>query len=265
MRGRQLQPLVGDRVDIVALEDGTWVVTAIADRKTLLQRINARGRAEGLAANVSLLAIVVAPEPTPDWRLVDRYLVAAELAGCRGLVVWNKADLSPVSSSQDADILANIGYSVVESSAKTATGLTALKRILAGELGVLVGQSGVGKSSLMNALVGQAAHTVGALSDKSTLGRHTTTATRLYHLPDGGELIDSPGVRRFAPYLENDGSLDWAFTEFRSWLGHCRYDNCAHIAEPGCQVKQAVATGTIARSRYDSYLDMRDTLAAIAQ
>lgn len=263
VRGRQLKPLVGDSVRVQSLQDGTCVVTGVEPRTSVLMRVDSRGRPEGVAANITQLAVVLAAEPAPDWTLVDRYLAAAELQGIAGLLVWNKTDAMPMPKSGAANIYCEIGYPVIETSAKSIQGIAELARAMAGERSVLVGQSGVGKSSLINALLGTQAQAVGRLSEKRPIGRHTTTASELHRLPGGGELIDSPGVRQYAPYLDASEQLDWAYREFRPFLDQCRFDNCRHEAEPGCAIKVAVVRGRITEARYTSFLDLRRVLSEL--
>jgi ribosome biogenesis GTPase len=265
VRGRKLRVLVGDEVTIMHHDDGTTFVDSLADRETLLTRIDARGRPEGVAANVTQIAVVVAPRPAVDWLLVDRYFAAAELEGIVGLLVWNKSDLARSDTDARTSVYAATGYRVIEASAETARGLAALADALGGERSVLVGQSGVGKSSLINALLGETAQAVGELSDRRALGRHTTTAAELYRLPNRGELIDSPGVRQYAPHLSTPARLDWAYREFRPFLGRCRFDDCRHDAEPGCAIKLAITDGSIDARRHASYLTLRETLGAFAR
>lgn len=262
VRGRRLKPLVGDHVTFGRLDDGTAVVEAIAERRSVLTRIDARGRPEGVAANLTQLVVVVAPEPSPDWMLVDRYLAAAELQELDSVIVWNKDDLAPAPPS--SAVYRAIGYPLVAVSAATAGGLEALATLLGGQRSALVGQSGVGKSSLINRLLGEDAQAVGRLSDRRALGRHTTTAAELFRLAGGGELIDSPGVRQYAPFLADPEQLDRGYREFRQFLGQCRFDNCRHDAEPGCRIKQAVADGEISADRYQSYLRLRQVLTDLA-
>jgi ribosome biogenesis GTPase len=260
VRGRRLRPLTGDRVAFTVEPDGTAVIHDIAPRQSLLERIDSRGRAEGVAANVSLIAVVLAPQPAPDWQLVDRYLVAAALMAIDAALIRNKLDIVDDETDRRAQSYADIGYAFVATSTKTGAGLDALTELLDGRRAVLVGQSGVGKSSLINSLIAEEAQAVGALSRRRTLGRHTTTAAMLYRLPCGGELIDSPGVRRYAPKISSPAELAFGFVEFRSFIEQCRFNDCSHRNEPGCAVREAVETGTIRAERYRSYLSLRDAL-----
>ncbi|MGD8341328.1 MAG: ribosome small subunit-dependent GTPase A, partial [Gammaproteobacteria bacterium] len=263
VRGRKLRPLTGDEVEFSIEPDGTAVIREILPRKTLLERIDSRGRAEGVAANVTLIAVVIAPEPAPDWQLVDRYFVGAALSGIDGAVIRNKADIADSSLDERASTYRDIGYELVTTSVNSGVGLDVLATALQGRRGVLVGQSGVGKSSLINALIENEAQAVGSLSRRKALGRHTTTSSMLYRLPGGGELIDSPGVRRYAPSISDPRDLASGFLEFRPLADQCRFSDCRHRNEPDCAVRSAVETGEIRRERYASYLALAETIKSI--
>lgn len=265
LRGRGIKPLAGDSVEWRIAEDGTPVVEEILPRRSVLTRIDSRGRPEGVAANLSRLVVVVAPKPSPDWLLVDRYLVAAELGEIEAVIVWNKLEIAENEGAQHLRaVYASIGYPVLETSAKTRIGLDALADVLRGERSTLVGQSGVGKSSLINALLGENVQATGRLSGKGHHGRHTTTTSMLYRLPGGGELIDSPGVRHYAPHIDDVTHIDRGYREFRPYLAHCRFHDCRHRAEPDCAVKAAVEAGRIDSDRYESYLKLGETLEALS-
>jgi ribosome biogenesis GTPase len=263
VRGRNLQPLAGDQVLFRLESDGTAVLHEICPRTSLLERIDSRGRGEGVAANVSLLVIVLAPKPAPDWQLVDRYLVAAALMGIDAGLARNKQDLADGEVDARADSYREIGYPLSTTSTQNGHGLVQLAQMLVGKRCVLVGQSGVGKSSLINSLLGEDAQLIGDLSQRKALGRHTTTAAMLFRLPGGGELIDSPGVRRYAPNIEDPSRLDSGFLEFRPFLGQCRFSDCSHFSEPDCAVTNAVDSGKIQADRYRSYRRMRESLTAL--
>lgn len=254
-------PLVGDRV-LWRENGGTSVVTAVLERASTLTRIDARGRREDVAANVDRLIVVAAAEPRTDTFLLDRYLAGAELLELGGVVVFNKMDLA-VQAPAFLRIYASIGYPVHCVSARERTGLEELAALMRGHVGAMVGQSGAGKSSLLNALLGENAQAVGTLSQKGGQGRHTTTAAQLYRLPGGGRLIDSPGVRHYAPFIAQLADVQRGFRELRPLLGRCRFDNCLHLAEPDCAVKAAVAAGKIDAGRYDSYVKMCEQMRAL--
>jgi ribosome biogenesis GTPase / thiamine phosphate phosphatase len=261
-RGRGLKPLAGDDVEWHLEDDGTAVVDAIAERRSTFFRIDAAGRPEAVAANLSQLLVVVAPAPAPDWFLLDRYLAAADLMDIEAAVVWNKADQRAIGGTE-ADIYRSIGYRVFESSTKSGDGIEELSAAMAGHRSALVGQSGVGKSSLINALIGEPMQAVGELAGRGAHGRHTTTTSVLYRLATGGELLDSPGVRHYAPHIDESTPIDRGFREFVELAARCRFANCKHLAEPGCAIKAALDEGSLAKSRYESYMKLLETLEAL--
>jgi ribosome biogenesis GTPase / thiamine phosphate phosphatase len=252
--GRDLQFACGDEAycQYDARHD-QWQVQAVAPRRSALFRTNARGRPELVAANVSCLAIVIAPLPEPDLFVVDRYLAAAHSAGMTALLLTNKADLQFTSAL--CNELAAYGQADCEllaCSAHSCAGLDALRTRLRAQVSMLVGQSGVGKSSLLRALVPGCEPAIGELL-KSEEGRHTTSTSCLYELPGGGALIDSPGVRDFAPALEHLDARTLGFAEVARLAPECRFADCAHLLEPDCAVRQAVAAGSFSARRYESY------------
>ncbi|MFN3581675.1 MAG: small ribosomal subunit biogenesis GTPase RsgA [Pseudomonas sp.] len=256
--------VTGDRVVWRADNQQGGVIVAQLPRSSELSRPDHRGQLKPVAANVERLVIVFAPLPTPYTTLIDRYLVAAEQAGLVPLLILNKADL--MSSGQFAELrawlddYARLGYEVQELSASAGTGLDGLRETLKGSISVFVGQSGVGKSSLINALLPGIDLRVGALSESSGQGTHTTTTARLFHFPDGGDLIDSPGIREFGlMHISHDDLLE-GFIEFRPFLGHCRFRDCQHLHEPGCALLEAVARGDISASRIASYRHILSTV-----
>lgn len=264
LRGRRLRALTGDEVLFAIEPDGTAVIDTLLPRRTVLERIDSRGQPEGVAANVSLLAIVAAPLPPPDWQMIDRYLVAAVLMRVDAAIVLNKCDLGDDPIKAALERYSRLGYSVCRTSTVDGSGLDELRRLLSGHRSVLVGQSGTGKSSLLNALLADTPQAVRSLSRRRPLGRHTTTSAVLHRLPDGGELIDSPGVRRFAPAIPDGNALAQGFLEFRPCLGQCRFNDCRHLDDAGCAVTSAVTRGEIAPERYRSYAELRKLIERLA-
>jgi ribosome biogenesis GTPase len=256
--GRRLSIVCGDRVQCeFDRKHDELLIVAVLPRKTLLARANVRGESEPVVANISQLVVVVAPLPQPDWFIVDRYLCAATAAGIAGAVAVNKSDLE--ANKIDAGDLAAFtaaGYAHVSCSAASGAGLDALKALLAQGTSVLVGQSGVGKSSLVSALLPQTVIET-SLLDREEEGRHTTTASRSYPLASGGTLIDSPGVRDFAPAIEQLDSQTLGFPEVDRRAAGCRFQDCRHMQEPGCAVIGAVETGDLSARRYESYRRLR--------
>lgn len=252
--GRRLRPVCGDRVRWARPSDQSdGLVVAIEDRHNELARPSRRGRKEVLAANIDQLLVVVAPVPKPDPYIIDRYLAAAELMDARAWVICNKTDLAEVAGPLDTGEFAGAGYGVIDTSAETGAGLDRLVAVMRGKTSIFVGQSGVGKSSLINALLPGLDLATGDISRASGEGKHTTTASVLHHLPDGGEIIDSPGVRDFAPPVMDPASVARGFREIGELAGRCRFADCMHLREPGCAVKAAVESGIVAPRRYESY------------
>jgi ribosome biogenesis GTPase len=249
--------VTGDRVIWRADNQSGGVIVAQLPRVSELNRPDHRGQLKPVAANVDRLVIVFAPLPTPYTTLIDRYLVAAEQSGLSPLLILNKADLLLGGEFADIrawlDVYAQLGYQVLELSASSGAGLDELQAALKGHISVFVGQSGVGKSSLINALLPGIDLRVGALSESSGQGTHTTTTAKLFHFPEGGDLIDSPGIREFGlTHISHEDLLE-GFVEFRPFLGYCKFRDCAHLHEPGCALLNAVARGDISASRISSY------------
>ncbi|WP_421682555.1 small ribosomal subunit biogenesis GTPase RsgA [Stutzerimonas urumqiensis] len=236
--------------------DGSGVIVAQLPRRSELCRPDSRGQLKPVAANVDRIVIVFAPVPEPHANLIDRYLVAAEHAGIEPLLLLNKADLIAPDDSQLPQLLAayrQLGYRILEVSAHDGAGLDALQSELDDHTSVFVGQSGVGKSSLVNRLLPDADTRVGALSELTGKGTHTTTTARLFHFPGGGHLIDSPGIREFALSHVSRDDVEAGFIEFRELLGRCRFRDCRHDREPGCALLAALEEGRIQPQRMASY------------
>lgn len=257
LRRNQELPVVGDEV-IWQLDQGeTGVIKRILPRRSLLGRGDGRGEMRPIAANVDHLLAVMSPPPVFAEYLIDRYTVAAELLGIKPIIILNKADLiSPALIGEVSERLLPyraIPYPVMLTSVISREGLSELNQLLAGKTAVLVGPSGVGKSSLISALGGDATIRVGDVSAKGA-GKHTTTATRLYHLEGNGRLIDSPGVREFNLWPVSEQEVLKGFKEFQAFLSGCKFRDCKHTVEPGCAVQIALKDGKISQNRFDHYL-----------
>ncbi len=244
------EPVCGDRVIWQPTNPGHGVITAIEPRLSLLSRPD-NGRAKPLAANLSLVVIVFAPEPPPTGDLLDHYLVAAETIGVEALLLCNKADLLASEDENNSALherlaeYRGIGYPLLHLSARDGLGLEELRCRLREQIGILVGQSGVGKSSIAQALLPDQEVQIGQLSRATGLGRHTTSAATCYRLPSSGHLIDSPGVRSFRLPPLTRAQLEQGFREFRPHIGGCRFANCGHHHEPDCALRTAVDEGLI--------------------
>jgi ribosome biogenesis GTPase len=256
IKGKKIKPVCGDQVVAEPIDkESDWLITRILERNNELTRPNMRGQVEVLAANLEALIVVAAVSPLPDWYIVDRYLCAAELMGANTIVVFNKADLLQGHDIEidELDEYRAIGLPVIETSAETGTGIDALQAALGTQRAIVVGQSGVGKSSLINQLAGDAMQRTADISGKTGEGRHTTVNSVLIPLRGGGSVIDSPGVRDYAPALADSGKAALGFREIAAAAEHCRFANCRHLREPGCAVKDAVDSGEISDRRYESY------------
>ena len=255
---RGLEQIVcGDEVEWLPVGAGEGVIEAIIPRRNVLQRLDGNSKQRPLVANIDQLVIEAAPQPMLDTFLIDKYTVAAELTNTTPLIVANKSDLLDREQRGRIELLFEefnaIGYTTLFTSSLENTGIEEFAEQLSNKTSILVGQSGVGKSSLIKRLLPELDIATGKLSDASGLGKHTTTATTLYHLPLGGNLIDSPGVRDFKLGKTGPLELGNGFREFHGLLGECKFSDCRHLSEPGCAITAAVESGAISTRRYDSY------------
>lgn len=240
------------------------IIEVVLDRKSTLTRPDFYDGVKPIAANIDQIIVVSAILPSLSAHIIDRYLVACEHAQITPVVVINKVEL--LSTDELADVMQTlaiyekIGYKLILVSCETEQGLANLSEYLIDKVSVFVGQSGVGKSSIINRLLPDAAEPVGEISGNSGLGKHTTTASKLLHFAQGGELIDSPGVREFGLWHLTPDAVTNGFIEFRDYLGGCKFSDCKHRNDPGCLITEAVANGDINRDRYESYLKIIDTL-----
>lgn len=253
LKGRKLRIVCGDRVAWThAPEDGGPAVESLEPRRNLVERIDARGRAEPVAANVDRLVIVLAPEPEPDWFLADRYWAGARLKDLDALLIVNKSDLGCGAMRGELDAYEALGLACCKVSARAGRGIEALRAALAAGTALLVGQSGVGKSSLVNALAPEAAALTRELT-RDVEGRHTTTTARRYRLGPDSAVMDAPGVRDFAPPARLVRAAERGFVEVHGLAADCRFNDCSHMQEPGCAVRSAVLAGLVGARRYESY------------
>lgn len=254
LRRRDLDLVAGDDVRIEFRPgDDEWTVTDRLPRRNVLCRSDSRGRSESLAANLDQLGVVVAPRPACDPFIVDRYLAGARYAGIASLLIVNKQDLPGAAGELSfVEPYRALGLPVFVVSAHTRAGLDALIGQLSGRRSLLAGQSGVGKSSLLNTLAGEAVRATGRLSEGSGEGRHTTVSSAILRTP-WGEIADSPGVRDYAPPVVPLKDVQLGFVEIAAKAHDCRFLDCLHLREPQCAVQAAVESGAIDARRFESY------------
>lgn len=234
------------------------VVVAIKERSNLLVKTGFAGAVKPVAANIGQLVIVTSLIPKPNPYLIDRYLTAAENLPAKAVIIINKIDLLTAEDKAEIDTLTDlyrdIGYRVIGSSIKQEIGLDEIAEALSNTTSILVGLSGVGKSSIVKAILPKEEIRIGETSESTGEGKHTTTVSALYHLKDNGIIIDSPGVRDFTPINNSIDEITRGFIDIRKFNGACKFSNCSHRNEPGCALKQAVADGQLNAQRFYNYL-----------
>lgn len=254
VKGRHLRVVCGDRVE-VRRDNEAGVIEAVLPRASLLYRSDAF-KSKAIAANVTQLAVVVAARPSFSMELVQRCVLAAEDQGIASLLILNKADLPETPAARERlNLLTRLGYPLVTLSA--LTDIAPLRPALHSHTTLLIGQSGMGKSTLINALFPDAEAVTAEYSEALDSGRHTTTHTRLHRLDADSAVIDSPGLQEFALQHLDANALAHAFIEFRPFLGQCRFRDCRHESEPGCRLHEAAATGEIDPSRLKLFQTLR--------
>ncbi len=258
------------RLDTVAVGDKVlWTQSApdqgrietILPRRSLLARPSRNDKVRPVAANIDTIFVVFAVEPACDFLLVDQYLAICENLNINAALILNKSDL-PASDAIEQELQAYIklGYALYRVSATSATGLDELKNVLKHQVSILTGQSGVGKSSITNALIPDKALKTNTVSAITKHGRHTTTAATLYHLPEGGDLIDSPGVAIFGLAGLSEADLAFGYREFQAFIHNCQFNDCRHLQDKGCAVRVAVENGDISITRYQRFLKLREKM-----
>lgn len=263
LRANVKSVVAGDRI-IWRQGKDSGVIVSQEPRTSELTRPDSYGNLRIVAANVDQLLITIAPQPLPHANLIDRYITAAEISGIKPIILLNKSDLLDGEEREDLEqirqLYSQLGYPLIETSAKQERGLDQLIEILQHKTSIFVGQSGVGKSSIIKALLPEEEIRVGALSEAMAKGKHTTTHSQLFHFIHGGECIDSPGIREFGLWHFNAEEIMQGFIELRDLAGNCKFRDCSHQREPGCAILDALASRSISQLRYDSYLHIINTL-----
>lgn len=258
-RGKRTDLACGDVVTIQLTDKHEGVIETTLPRKTLLYRSNAF-KSKMLAANVTQIIIVLATQPSFYEALLNRCLIAAEAANIKALIVLNKCDLADNDDAkQKLALYTSLGYQVLPLSAKED--ISTLRPYLQGHASILVGQSGMGKSTIINSLLPNEDVRTREVSEVLDSGKHTTTAAHLYHLDEHSQLIDSPGLQEFGLHHLSTDELEHAFIEFRPFLGKCRFNNCKHLQEPDCAIKEAVSNNNITPERLTIYKMLRTEIS----
>ncbi|KTD14697.1 ribosome small subunit-dependent GTPase A [Legionella gratiana] len=254
-----LETLVaGDRVIWQMEGKNQGVVVSLYPRNSLLAKPTNAGVKKPVAANITQIIIVIAPKPEISWPLLDSYLVMAETLQLHAVILFNKTDL-PCKTLQEQLFknYGNLNYPIVLTNKHSSIGLEQLKQVLNHQVSVFVGQSGVGKSSLIASILPHELNiATQELSEISELGQHTTSNSRYYHLPSGGALIDSPGVREFSLWHIDMAEITRGYVEFRPYLSQCKFRNCTHKDTPHCAIIQAVTKGLISTKRYENFIKL---------
>lgn len=263
--------VVGDRViwrkGNEQLQGVSGVIEAIHPRVNEITRPDYYDGLKPIAANIDRIIIVSAILPTLSLNIIDRYLVVCETAGIEPIIVVNKGDLLTSEQEKELEeqlqIYRDIGYQTLIISAQNGKNMEKLTALLSEGTSIFVGQSGVGKSSLINHIFPSVKAQVGEVSEPSGLGQHTTTSSRLYHLPQGGSLIDSPGIREFGLWHLDADQITKGYREFQYVLGTCKFRDCKHLHDPGCALRKAVEEGKISPVRYENYHKLIESLSEI--
>ena len=253
--------VVGDQVLLSISSPGQGRIERILPRRSVLQRPSRGDQIRAVAANIDTIFVVFAAEPECDFLLIDQYLAICENCNIDAALVFNKVDLPHTDTvEQNLSHYQSLGYRLFKVSAHQGVGLDALTQALQGRISLFAGQSGVGKSSLSNALLPDKTLKINSVSETTRHGRHTTTAATLYHLPTGGDLIDSPGVAIFGLAGLSEAQLAWGFREFQTLIGDCRFNDCRHVNDKDCAVRQAAEDGKIDVARYQRFLKLREKM-----
>ena len=251
-KSNKIKPIVGDNVLYERLDEKTFLITKILESRSQLMRLNTKGQPQAIASNLTQILLITAPQPTPNLLLIDQFILISELMNCSLSIISNKIDITD-ENHHSLSIYEELGYRLVKISAKHKTNLDHLFNLLNHKTTILLGQSGVGKSTITNLLIGNNLKKTDILSTKTKKGKHTTSSITMHRILENGYLIDTPGIENLRPNVSDIKEIENGFREINSVSERCKFRNCLHINEPDCAIKKAVKKGTITIKRYDNY------------
>ena len=259
LKKKQDNLVIGDFVEYEALDESSVLISKIETPMNQVERLNKKGLKSNLVNNVTQILLVIAPEPKPNYLLVDKFILISELIECKLVIVLNKSDIKKGSIDHELIQYSNLGYELINISAKFGINTLEFKSILNNHCSLLVGQSGVGKSTITNLLLSSDNIKTRPLSEKSKKGKHTTTTTKIHLLNNESFLIDTPGIENLHPNIKDITDIKKGFIEINGQELKCRYRDCSHLNEPSCIIKDMVETDTISKRRYDNYKKLIST------
>ncbi len=259
LKKKQDNVVIGDFVEYEALDESSVLISKIEAPMNQVERLNKKGLKSNLVNNVTQILLVIAPEPKPNYLLVDKLILISELIECKLVIVLNKSDIKEGLIDHELIQYSNLGYELINISAKFGINTLEFKSILNNHCSLLVGQSGVGKSTITNLLLNSDNIKTRSLSEKSKKGKHTTTSTKIHLLNKESFLIDTPGIENLHPNIKDITDIKKGFIEINGQELKCRYRDCSHLNEPSCIIKDMVETDTISKRRYDNYKKLIST------
>ncbi len=259
LKKKQDNVVIGDFVEYEALDESSVLISKIEAPMNQVERLNKKGLKSNLVNNVTQILLVIAPEPKPNYLLVDKFILISELIECKLVIVLNKSDIKEGLIDHELIQYSNLGYELINISAKFGINTLEFKSILNNHCSLLVGQSGVGKSTITNLLLNSDNIKTRSLSEKSKKGKHTTTSTKIHLLNKESFLIDTPGIENLHPNIKDITDIKKGFIEINGQELKCRYRDCSHLNEPSCIIKDMVETDTISKRRYDNYKKLIST------